>query len=355
MGTHERRPRVKVDRVVSLGCNQRGDVDRGTEEVVDAATLSALALRTLRLALAGYVARRTKTWRLTLVQELLGNRRHLWHVLPHVALLIQLLETRVGGAADQQTLLVVPWRAARGREGSVALVRMALLLLLFICLLADRRHVSRRALHSLVVAAVEVGHKLELARAVPIAAAHTRCLDGGRIGRIESRRMHGLTLLYITVLLVDLESGQGPRDVINTSITSSVVRVARVAIAAHLGSPFASWRAPRRRATDRTSRVLTSSSSKVGLLVGVSAVIVVFLVCVCRTWTLCAGVGDAWRSLPAYLQRSCTFQASRQSPHASGTLRVVEGLMPTNAASARGPRRRRRNMGKSTGVVGRKR
>ena len=353
MGTHERRPRVKVDRVVSLGCNQRGDVDRGTEEVVDAATLSALALRTLRLALAGYVARRTKTWRLTLVQELLGNRRYLWHALPHVALLIQLLKTRVGGAADQQTLLVVPWRAARGREGSVALVRMALLLLLFICLLADRRHVSRRALHSLVVAAVEVGHKLELARAVPIAAAHSRCLDGGRIGRIESRRMHGLTLLYITVLLVDLKSGQGPRNIINTSITSSVVRVARIAIAAHLGSPFASWRAPRRRAIDRTSRVLTSS--KVGLLVGVSAVVVVFLVCVCRAWTLCAGVGDAWSSLPAYLQRSRTFQATRQPPHASVALWVVEGLVPTNAASARGPRRRRRNMGKSTGVVGRKR
>ncbi len=254
--THERWPGIKVDRIVSLRCDERGDVDRRAKERIDTSVLVALSLVDTLCTLVretGHGTRCPQAWRLSLVEVLCGDGRHAGNILAVVfcqlALLIQLLQAWVGRATDQKTLFVVPWRTARRGEGTITRVWVPLLLSLLLVpvglltglAMADGRDVGGCALNALVVAAIHVGYELQLPRtiAIAIAAAHPRCLNRWRMRRVEPRWMHRLTLLYITVLLADLERRQRPRDIIDATVVVG-------SVTPYLCAPFASGSAPRR-------------------------------------------------------------------------------------------------------------
>ena len=118
MITHEGGPRVEIDRVISFRRDERGYVDGGANEAVDASTLVSLTLvGTLTLALAGHIAsgaRHAQARRLSLVQVLGRNGRHARNILPsplHFTLLIEGRKARVRRAGNEETLLLLPWGA----------------------------------------------------------------------------------------------------------------------------------------------------------------------------------------------------------------------------------------------------
>lgn len=175
--THKGRPGIEIDRIVALRSYQRGDVDRRT----DVTTAGTLALTgTLRLStLVRGIARRPRhaeSWGLTLVEELRGDGRNIGDVLAaavHLALLEELLQIRVRRPAYQKSLLVVPWCTARSRKCTIAMMRLRLLLELLLIFtvelltlrhrVANRRDVSGCTLDTLVVATIQICHKLKLA------------------------------------------------------------------------------------------------------------------------------------------------------------------------------------------------
>lgn len=132
--------------------------------------------------------------------------------------------------------------------------------------MSNRRHICRRTLDGpLPDLRVKIGHKLKLTRTASSSDSSitkTWSLNRRRVRRIEPRRMSRLTLLVTipsiatTILLIDLQSRQSSRDVINTAGTRPNIRIV---VAADLRSPVVACSrcTPGRRSSDRAGRVLT--------------------------------------------------------------------------------------------------